>query len=318
MKKLAWFLVAIVVFAGVLGTSGETVAAEKRIVLMWAGKSAMPRKVMMGFRARLRELGPDMQVKTHMDLKDMKEAERLFRDYEQTMDGIVFLRSNACELLAHTNPKIPCFIGGCNNPQDLGCVQNLAAPEGKITGVTYFVPYDKRFQLIKELFPNVKSVALLAEKGHPAAKIDQDGTREQCARLGIKYQEVLASNVKELVEGAERLAEGVDLFITASNKVVMDNTTSLLAVCNKTKTPMFAYSHAPVKRGAVAGMAARDDYLGRLLAESVVDVLINGKPVSQVPVKTDPDPEIGINEAAMKSLGLTFPPAVMAKAKIYK
>lgn len=318
MKKLVWFLVAIGVFAGVLGTNGETVAAEKKIVLMWAGKSNMPRKVMMGFRARLRELAPGMQVKTHMDLKDMKEAEKLFREYEQTMDGIVFLRSNACEFLAHANPKIPCFVGGCNNPQDLGCVQNLGAPEGKVTGVTYFVPYDRRFQLIKELFPNLKSVALLAEKGHPAAKIDQDGTREQCARLGIQYREVLASNVRELVDGAARLADSVDLFITASNKVVMDNTTSLLAVCNKTKTPMFAYSHAPVKRGAVAGMAARDDYLGRLLAESVVDILINGKQVSQVPVKTDPDPEIGINEASMKSLGLTFPPAIMSKAKIYK
>jgi putative tryptophan/tyrosine transport system substrate-binding protein len=318
MKKLVWLNVVIVVLATVLMADGLVFSANKSIALLWAGKSTMPRNVMMGFRNRLRELAPDIEVKTSMDVKSMSEAEQLFRQYEQTMDGIVFLRSDACEFLAGKTPKVPCFIGACNNPQELGCVKNLQAPEGKVTGVSYFIPYEKRFQVIKELFPNVKSVALLAEKGHPAAKIDQDGTREQCKRLGIKYQEVLASNVRELVDGAAAVAGSVDLFIMASNKLINDNTTSLLAMSNQSKKPLFAYAYAPVKRGVVAGMAARDDYLGGLLAESVIDVLVKGKPISQVPVKTDPDPEIGINEMSMKGFGLTFPQSIMSKAKIYK
>ncbi len=318
MKKLVWFNIAIVALATLLMSGGATLAAEKKIALMWAGRSTMPRTVMMGFRSRLRELAPDIQVKTDMDIKGMNGAEKLFREYEQTMDGIVFLRSNACQFLAGQVPNVPCFIGACNNPQDLGCVKNLQAPEGKVTGVTYFIPYAKRFELIKQLFPNVKSVALLAEKGHPAAKIDQDGTREQCNRFGIKYQEVLVSNAKELVEGAKKVAGGVDLFIMASNKVIQDNTTSLLAVSNQSKKPLFAYAYSPVKQGAVAGMAARDDYLGRLLAESVVEVLVKGKPISQVPVKMDTDPEVAINGRSMKSLGLTFPASVVSKAKIYE
>jgi putative ABC transport system substrate-binding protein len=73
-----------------------------------------------------------------------------------------------------------------------------------------------------------------------------------------------------------------------------------------------------VKSGAVAGVAADDFKLGGMLAESVVDVVVKGKPVSQVPVKIDPDPRISVNESIMRTLGLTFPDTIMKKAEIVK
>ncbi len=81
---------------------------------------------------------------------------------------------------------------------------------------------------------------------------------------------------------------------------------------------MFSFAEAPVRSAAVAGMAADDLKLGVLLAESVVDVLITGKPISQVPVKMDPDPKICINESMMKGLGLKFPDAILKKAELVR
>ncbi len=152
------------------------------------------------------------------------------------------------------------------------------------------------------------------EQGHPSGLTEAQGTRDQCKRLGINYEEVVATNLNALLEGARRVAPKVDLIIISNTPLVMDNITNLLPIFNPTKTPMFSFADVPVRSGAVAGIAADEMKLGGFLAESVVDVLINGKPIWQVPVKMDPDPKISINEPMMKRLGLNFPAAVLKKA----
>jgi putative ABC transport system substrate-binding protein len=64
-------------------------------------------------------------------------------------------------------------------------------------------------------------------------------------------------------------------------------------------------------------MGVDEAKLGAMLAQSVVDVLVNRKPISSIPVKIDPDPTICINEGMMKSLGLKFPDAILKRAVFY-
>jgi putative ABC transport system substrate-binding protein len=234
------------------------------------------------------------------------------------MDGIVFLRSSGAKFLATIDPKVPCFVGGCNNPAELGVIKNLNAPEGKVTGVTYWIPYRKRFEIIMSLFPNTRSVGLLVEKGHPGGIIEAQGTRDQCKHMGIAYDEAVASDLTSLLDGVKRLTGRVDLILIPANRLITDNMVNMLPILNRTKKPTFSFANAPVKSGAVAGVAADDIKLGELLAESVVDVLIKRKPISQVPVKMDPDPKISVNESMMQGLGLRFPDEILKKAEIVR
>jgi ABC-type uncharacterized transport system substrate-binding protein len=50
----------------------------------------------------------------------------------------------------------------------------------------------------------------------------------------------------------------------------------------------------------------------------VTDVVVNKKPISQVPVKMDPNPQLIINEGQMGVLGLKFPAAILKNAKMVK
>jgi putative ABC transport system substrate-binding protein len=315
MRRPAMWLMVVLAFSAVMVTAGNLRAANPEIAVMWVGKSGMTNRVLMGFMQRARTTAPDMTITLKRELKNMKDAETLFSQFESTMNGIVFLRSTGAKFLAKANPKVPCFIGGCNNPVYLGTIKNLNAPEGNITGVTYFIPYQEIFKLMLALFPNVKSVGILLEKGHPGAVIDQEGTREQCERFKLSYNEVVASNREQLVDGAKKLSGKVDIFIISNTALAMDNTVSLLPVANATKTPMFAFAEKPVKAGAVVGMVADDVKLGSMLADSVVDVVVKRKPISQVPVKTDPEPKVLINQAMMQSLELKFPQEILKKAE---
>lgn len=317
MKRLAGLLLLALILWSVTGTPAVSEAEAKEIAVIWDTRSDMVTNVVMGFLPAIKRLAPDLNVRLFRELKDMAAAKQAFQECESTMDGIVFLRSSGAEYLGTIKPKVPCFIGACNNPTELGVIKNLDAPEGMVTGVTYFIPYDKRFRVIKSLFPNVKSVALLVQKGHPSGPIEQDGTREECERLGIVYKEVVASHLNDLVAGTKALGK-VDLIIISNTRLVMDNIVNLLPLANATKTPMFSYADKPVRSGAVAGMAADDMKLGGMLAESVVEVVVKGKPIAQVPVKMDPDPKLTINEGMMTSLGLKFPQAILQSATIVK
>ena len=268
----------------------------------------------------MKEIAQNVEVVQHRELRDMKQGEQVFTQSETNSDGIVFLRSNGAEFLGSLSspPKVPSFVGGCNNPQELGAIKNLNAPEGMITGVTYFIPYEKRFEVIKQLFPNLKTIALLLQKGHPAALIEQKGTKAECARRGIEYNEVVAENLNQLIDGTKQLSGRVDLFIVSSTALVLDNMMSLLTVTNPAKKPIFSYAADRAEKGATAELAADDDKLGRMLAESVVDVVVNKKPISQVPVKIDPSPKLIINEGQMRALNLTFPEALLKNARLVK
>ena len=310
-------LAALLMVAGTL-IPADCLASEKKIAVMWVGESEMPTNLIRGFLPRLKELAPDMQVTVKTALPDFQTAGRLFHEFESQMDGIVFLRSDGAEFLGKAKPKIPCFVGDTNNPRELGVVLNLERPEGNITGVTYYLPYSKRLAAIRTIFPNIKSVGLLLEKDHPGTPIDQEGTSTECEKLRIQYEEFVAANREDLARGAKELASKVQVLIASSTPLCEDNTPLLVEISHTTKVPLFAYSDAAVGNGALAGLAARNDVLGRMLADSVVDVVVKGKPVAQVPVKTDPDPKLTLNEKEMEFLSIRLPPSVLREAQIVR
>jgi hypothetical protein len=76
----------------------------------------MTNQVAMEFIARVLRLAPELEIKQYRQLKDLQAAEKLFREYENTMDCIIFIRQSEAGFLSRINPKVPCFAGGCNNP----------------------------------------------------------------------------------------------------------------------------------------------------------------------------------------------------------
>ena len=115
----------------------------------------MTKRVVKGFEKGMAEMAPDIRIEYHRELASMDSLAQLADKWNKEKDGIVLLRSNAAKWLAKNSPSIPTFIGGCNNPAQLGTIKNLDAPEGTITGVTYFLPLDQQFEIFKEIMPNM-------------------------------------------------------------------------------------------------------------------------------------------------------------------
>lgn len=312
MKKLFKTLIGIVALCFLLAWISPAAAIE--IGVAWAGKSGMSNRVAKGFEKGMAEMAPDIKIEYQKELASVDDLATVATEWDKTKDGMVLIRSNAAKWLAKNPPHIPTFIGGCNNPEELGAVKNMKAPEGMITGVTYFLPVEKQFEIFKAILPDMKSVLLLLEEGNPSTLIDQKETKEITKKLGIDYIEVVAKSPADLLAAVESHKGKVSTIIVGNVALAIDNTKAIVEAAGK--TPVLSYSSKPVNSGALGGFSADDEKLGYMLAQSVVDILKNGKAVKDVPVKVDPDPKFYVNAKTADKTGVQIPYNILEAATV--
>ncbi len=308
VKSVCCFICAVFFVFG----AGFAGAAE--IGVAWVGASGMAKRVTKGFDKGIKDVSGDISVSYHKELGSLDDLAALVEKFHEEKDGMVILRSNGAKWLGQNPPSIPTFIGACNNPVELGALKNMDAPEGHITGVTYFLPVATQFETFQAIVPDMKSVLLLYETGHPSAAIDREGTKEVCSSLGVEYREKGVQSKKEAVAAVKEQGQGVSLVIIGNQAVVIDNTKDIIAAAGD--TPVLSFSSGPVKDGALGGFVADDETLGYMLAESVAEVLIDGKAVKDVPVKVDPNPVFYVNATTAQKLGIEIPYEVLQAAKV--
>ena len=311
MKTRGWFVLFCV---SILMLSGVAAVSAAEIGVAWAGKSGMTTRVAAGFEQGMKELAPDIKIEYKKELGTMDELVVVAGKWEKEKNGMVLLRSNAAKWLGKNPPAIPTFIGGCNNPTELGVIKDLQAPEGNITGVTYYLPVDSQFEIFQAILPGLKSVLLLLEKGHPSSLIDQAGTKAVCEKLGIEYNEKLCVTTEDAIAAVEQLKGKVSAIIIGNQGMIIDDTGNIVKAAGN--TPVLAYSSKPVNAGALGGFVADDKKLGYMLAESVVAVLKNGKAIKEVAVKVDPAPKFYINARTAEALKIDIPFTILETATV--
>src|SRR5262245_45569574 len=120
----------------------------------------------------------------------------------------VFVTQGPALLAARKAPgEIPVVFGFSGDPVELGVVQSLGRPGGRFTGVS-FLAYElsgKRIELIHEVLPKAKRIAVLSNPHHPGDRKEFAATREAAASLGLEVTHHPAGNPAEL----ERALAGV-------------------------------------------------------------------------------------------------------------
>ena len=212
------FVVACVTFI-----CGPVLAeGSKKVGVMWISKSSMSERIIKGFKARIEEKAPDTRIEYKIEIPDELAALPIYERYQKEKDAIVFLRSNAIKFMLEHPPTKPSFFGACNNPVALGAVEDMNAPDDKITGVTYYIPGTRKMGVFQKVFPDLGSVGILTEKGHPSSPIDRAETKAACEAAGIEYHQVICASKEELAEGVKSLVDKkVDIIIIGDQALII-------------------------------------------------------------------------------------------------
>jgi len=211
---------------------------------------------------------------------------------------------------------IPIVFSIGADPVQLSLVSNLNRPGGNITGVFNFnaTVMGKRLELLHESMPTARVIGYLA---NPKSLITEPETKElhEAARaLGVELRVLNAASESEIDSAFASLAKehAVPLLISTDN-LFTDRPAQLVTLAARHAIPtIYPYRWFPIAGGLMSYGADLADayrqigiYAGRIL---------NGTKPSDLPVQQVVKVELVINLKTAKALGLTVPPALIARA----
>jgi len=212
---------------------------------------------------------------------------------------------------------IPIVIFTAGDPVALGLVASLNRPGGNVTGTTSLAGElaPKRLELLRELLPTATGMALLVNPTNPVLMASTTRETQAAARtLGVKLHILEAGVEREFDSVFAKLAElrasglviAVDSFFTSRRE-------QLAQLALRHRLPAIYQSRDFAQAGGVMsyGGSLADGF--RLVGLYTGRILRGDKP-ADLPVQQITRIELIINLKAAKSLGLTAPPALLARA----
>ena len=211
---------------------------------------------------------------------------------------------------------IPIVMRSTNDPVESGFVASLAHPGGNITGVysQYEELTPKRLELLKEAIPGLKRVAILWDSNFPGTTPVWKNAQAAAKVLGLKVDSLDVHRVGDL-EGAFGAASAAHAgaLITLRSPLFVVNRTQLVALAKKYRLAAVYDERQFIDVGGLMAYGANMEDLYRLAAVYTDRILKGAKP-AELPVEQPTKFELVINLKAAKSIGITIPQSVLARA----
>lgn len=222
------------------------------------------------------------------------------------VDLIVPIATPAVKIMqsATEDTEIPIVFSAVSDPVGSGIVDALDAPGGRITGTSDALNTKGLLDLMLAQNPDTKTVGLLYSKSEDSSKQPIADAKAYLESKGIRCVEKTGTTTDEITSAVDALiAEKVDAVFTPTDNTVM---TAELAIYEKflnAKIPQYCGADSFALNGAFVGYGVDYTALGKMTADMVVQVLVDGKSPATLPVATFDNGIAMINTDSCTALG---------------
>lgn len=274
------------------------------------------------FQRRMRELGWIEGQNLHCEYRWAAGSPEKIKAYAAELvslspEVIVGTSTPVTAALRAQTTSIPIVFLVVTNPAGHGFVTNLARPEGNLTGFTNFEISmgGKWIEILKEVTPQSDRIGLVFNPGNaPSVREYYDPSFQATARLfEVKLVDVPIHDASEIDTAFAAFARG-----SSGGLVVLpDNTTVryrdlVAASAAKYRLPaIYPYQYFVMSGGLVSYGIDTVELYAR--GAGYVDRILRGAHVADLPVQQPTRFELTINFKTLKALGLSVPPALLAR-----
>jgi ABC-type uncharacterized transport system substrate-binding protein len=214
---------------------------------------------------------------------------------------------------------IPIVLRVGVDPVKMGLVASLARPGGNLTGLASITVglSGKRFELLAEVVPGVKRIAVLTGLSDRARLTASDEYKEIDAvaqALGVKLQQLLARD-PDAIDNAflAMIKYSAQALLVMPSPRYFQHRERIIKHAAKHHLPTIYFQRIFIENGGLMSYGA--DYIDefRRLA-TYVDKILKGAKPGDLPVERPKKFELVINLKTAKQIGLTIPPNVLARA----
>jgi putative ABC transport system substrate-binding protein len=203
------------------------------------------------------------------------------------------------------------------DPIKLGLVASLTHPGGNLTGVSYLNAEvtPKRLELLHELIPTARSIALLVNTANPvAAGTEEKDLQTVVSAFGLQLLVVNASNALQIEDAFAALVQDrVDALQVGVDPLFGQHIDQLVALATRCKIPtIYPWREFTVAGGLMSyGTSIPDAY--HQVGVYTGQILKGAKP-ADLPVHRPAKLKLVLNLKTAKTIGLTVRSSILLRA----
>jgi putative ABC transport system substrate-binding protein len=232
------------------------------------------------------------------------------------VDVIVASADPAAHAAKNATSTIPIVFLAGDDPVGDGLVASLARPGGNLTGVSLLVVElnPKRLELLCELVPQAKMIALLVNPNIPNTERVVPAVEETARVKGVQLHIVKASSESEIDAAFASLVQRqAGALLVATDPFYYSRREQIVALAARHAVPaIYEFRQFATAGGLISYGASFTDifhqvgiYTGKIL---------KGAKPADLPVVQPTTFELVINLKTAKALGLAVPPSILSRA----
>ena len=238
---------------------------------------------------------------------------------KELIDGgvdLIVAQGEAVLELRKMNLPVPVVYAYSGDPVTAGLAASLARPNASMTGLTFLATElnGKRLELLSELVPGVRRVAILANPQYPGESGERANAEAAAGRLGLDVRYYAARTPDELAAAFAKMTsdkmQAISLF---ADSFTVQNRAGIVAFAMRQRIPLVSSWPVFAEAGALCTYGPRlvDSY--QRLAYYADRVLRGTKP-ADLPVEQPTTIETIVNLKSAEALGLKVPQSVLVRA----
>jgi putative tryptophan/tyrosine transport system substrate-binding protein len=236
-----------------------------------------------------------------------------------------FVRLNVDAIVTYATPPviaakeatsvIPIVFAVAGDPVNTGLVASLAHPGGNVTGLSVQQTElaGKRFELLREVVPGLRRLAIMGNADNPATVLEMDGAQAAARKLGLEVTISEIRRAEDIAPAFDALKGRAEALYVCNDPLVNTNRVRINTAALGARLPTAYNWRENVEAGGLMSYGTNFPDTFRRAAELVDKVLRGAKP-ADIPVEQPTKFELTINLTTAKTLGLDIPPTLLARA----
>jgi putative ABC transport system substrate-binding protein len=251
------------------------------------------------------------------DKTKIEEATRKF--VAEKVDVVYTITNTALKIVAQvTGPSRTAVVfGSASGPVESGIIPSYATPDTHVTGVTSgsIELIQKRLEMLKEILPHVKRLALIGERDADSSIAAFKLARDMAPELDLTLIEIAVSSSEEAVQAAKNLTlqEADALFLIPSLHTV-GATGKIADAARVARLPFAVFQAEHVQNHGALLSYGSSYFLQGKQAASLLDKVLRGVPPARLPIERPRLHQLTLNLDTAREIGVTFSPDVLNRA----
>ncbi len=229
------------------------------------------------------------------------------------VDLICAIATPAAQVVANATQDIPIVATAVTDYEAAKLIKSNAKPGTNVTGTSDMNLVEAQLDLILQLAPNAKTVGVIYNSSEINSQVQVNLLKEFAKDRKVEIKEATVNNVNDIQQAARSLLGKVEAIYVPTDNVLASAMPALAMVTEEAKLPVVAGEGGMTLAGGVATLGLDYYKLGKQSGEMAADILSGKAKPADMPIQTQNEFTIIVNEANAKKIGLTIPKEILDK-----